>query len=53
MRATVERSAGRFQFLAVSMLRSAKGAARTAKRIRNKIAPHSVLRVFLKRWNSA
>jgi type I restriction enzyme M protein len=32
----------------IRSLKSAKGAARTAKRIRNKIAPHSVLRVFLK-----
>jgi hypothetical protein len=29
-------------------LKSAKGAARTAKRIKNKIAPHSVLRVSSK-----
>jgi hypothetical protein len=29
-------------------LRSAKGAARTAKGVRNKLAPHSVLRVILK-----
>ena len=29
-------------------LKSAKGAARTAERIRNRLAPHSVLRVFLR-----
>jgi hypothetical protein len=28
---------------------SAKGAARTAKRVRNRLAPHSVLRVFIER----
>jgi hypothetical protein len=29
-------------------LKSAKGAARTAKRIRNRLAPRSVLRLFIK-----
>ena len=31
------------------VVKSAKGAARTAKDIRNRLAPHSVLRVFLKK----
>ena len=32
----------------VAKINSAKGAARTAKDVRNKLAPHSVLRVILR-----
>ena len=32
----------------MNLLKSAKGAARTTNEVRNKFAPHSVLRVFLK-----
>ena len=35
------------------ILRSAKGAARTTKRVRNCFAPHSVLREFLKSARAA